>query len=211
MALDRTSQDSGDGRAAVARNALEALGPLFRYPVFGESGAEFSDLLSACRRAFAEAPPEPRAAIERFAASASALSAPELQELYTHTFDLSPICALEIGWHLHGESYDRGRLLVRMRQLLEQMAIDEAGELPDHLSSMLLALARLDPATRAELGHRWLIPAVARMLAAFDGKNNPYADALRAADGAIRLLVGEPDEEPSTPSRTAPHHRRRSP
>jgi len=68
-----------------------------------------------------------------------------------------------------------------------------------------------DPATRAELGHRWLIPAVARMLAAFDGKNNPYADALRAADGAIRLLVGEPDEEPSTPSRTAPHHRRRSP
>ena len=55
-----------------------------------------------------------------------------------------------------------------------------------------------------------MIPALARMLAAFDGRDNPYADALRAADAALRLLVGAPEKEPTIPARTAPHHRRRS-
>jgi nitrate reductase delta subunit len=210
MALDRLSLAAESGRAACARDALVALGPLLRYPSFGYVGSSFSDHLATARAALAEAPAALRAPFERFADGVSRLSPTALQELYTRTFDLNPVCALEVGWHLHGESYDRGRFLVQMRGLLERLEINEGGELPDHLASVLPALARLDPSAREELGHRSVIPALARMLAAFDGRENPYADALRTADGALRLLVGEPEEEPAIPSRTAPHHRRRS-
>ncbi len=40
------------------------------------------------------------------------------EEVYTRTFDGSDRRALEIGWHLHGENYARGALLVRLRKLL---------------------------------------------------------------------------------------------
>ena len=33
----------------------------------------------------------------------------EMQELYTSTFDLNPVCALEAGYHLFGEDYRRGQ------------------------------------------------------------------------------------------------------
>lgn len=210
MALDRRSLAAERVRIACARNALDALGPLFRYPSSGYLGSSFSDHLAKGRAALAEAPAALRVPFARFADGVSRRSPAALEELYTHTFDLNPVCALEVGWHLHGESYDRGRFLVQMRGLLERLEIDEGGELPDHLASVLPALARLDPDERKKLGHRSVIPALARMLAAFDGRDNPYADALRTADAALRLLVGAPEEEPAIPARTAPHHRRRS-
>ncbi len=45
---------------------------------------------------------------------------PSCEELYTRTFDLNPVCALEIGWHLFGEDYERGAFLVRMRDQLRR-------------------------------------------------------------------------------------------
>ena len=61
----------------------------------------------------------------------------ERQELFIQTFDLSPVCSLEMGWHLFGENYDRGLLLVKMRQLLRLHEIAESTELPDHLTNGL--------------------------------------------------------------------------
>ena len=37
----------------------------------------------------------------------------QIQELYTRTFDINPVCTLEIGWHIFGEDYARGALLVK--------------------------------------------------------------------------------------------------
>lgn len=185
---------------------LERLGALLRYP-----GPDFSELLDTCRLALADGPAEALAATERFADEISGLETSELQELYTRTFDLNPVCALEVGWHLYGESYERGRFLVRMRVLLDRLGLAESNELPDHLVSVLPALAQLDPAEREELGRPYVVPAVAKMVAGFDGKDNPYAHVVRAVDRTLRDLVGEPEVEPEIPLRTAPHHRRRTP
>ena len=77
----------------------------------------------------------------------------QLEELYTRTFDLNPVCTPEVGWHIYGEQYRRGRFLVQARELLKIVGVDERGELPDHLMSLLPAggptgTGRLGPACR---------------------------------------------------------------
>lgn len=193
---------------------LERLGALLRYP-----GEDFSDLLATGRLALAAGDREAADRLERFAEAVEGLELPALQELYTRTFDLDPVCALEVGWHLYGENYDRGRFLVRMRELHAQLGVDEAGELPDHLISVLPALARLDPDDRTELGRRYVVPAVARMLTGFDGRDIPYEHLVRAVDRTLRATLGAPENAPEEDSgaaserstRTVPHHRRRKP
>jgi nitrate reductase delta subunit len=165
--------------------------------------------------ALASGDPEASRRLERFAEAVETLALPELQELYTRTFDLDPVCALEVGWHLYGENYDRGRFLAHLRELHRELGIDEAGELPDHLISVLPALARLEPEARDELGRRYAVPAVARMLGGFEGRDNPYEHLVRAVDRTLRTTVGEPEDdagaEPARSARTVPHHRRRKP
>ncbi|MGD2114618.1 MAG: molecular chaperone TorD family protein [Acidobacteriota bacterium] len=185
---ERRPTTTGDGLV------LERLAGLFRYP-----GGEFSVLLAAARAALASGDPETAGELERFARAVEGAPLTELQELYTRTFDLDPVCALEIGWHLYGEGYDRGRFLVRLRELHRELGIDEAGELPDHLISVLPALARLGPEDRTDLGRRFAVPAVARMLAGFAGRDNPYEHLVRAVDRTLRAVVGAP-----APAREAP-------
>lgn len=110
----------------------------------------------------------------------------ELEELYTRTFDLNPVCTLEVGWHLYGEQYERGRFLVRARQLLSDVGQDEGGELPDFLPSLLCALALLAPDDAVDLG-AYLLPAVGKMCDALEEKDedNPY----RAVLAAVRLAL----------------------
>ncbi len=193
---------------------LERLGALLRYP-----GEDFSDLLATGRLALAGGDPEAADRLERFAQAVEGLELPALQELYTRTFDLDPVCALEVGWHLYGENYDRGRFLVRMRELHAELGIDEAGELPDHLISVLPALARLEPDDRNELGRRYVVPAVARMLAGLGGTDVPYEHLVRAVDRTLRATLGAPENAPEEDpgagpersDRAVPHHRRRKP
>jgi nitrate reductase molybdenum cofactor assembly chaperone NarJ/NarW len=122
----------------------------------------------------------------------------ECEELYTRTFDGSSERALELGWHLHGENYARGVLLVRLRALLRQAGIDEGGELPDHVSNVLRLLGRVDETTARALVDNVLAPALDKALAGFDGgaaegakdgpreTGNPYRGVLVALREALR-------------------------
>jgi nitrate reductase assembly molybdenum cofactor insertion protein NarJ len=67
----------------------------------------------------------------------SHVSVEGLQELYTTTFDLNPVASLEVGWHLWGEQYERGRFLAELRGKQTSMGIDADTELPDHLTVLL--------------------------------------------------------------------------
>lgn len=125
--------------------------------------------------------------ISIFAAETSALSREEFEELYTRTFDINPISSLEIGWHLYGETYERGSFLVKMRQLLKSLEIPESTELPDHLSHVLLALDTLGESNEAdELANQYVAPALAKILEGFKEKNNPYEHLLLALQNSIR-------------------------
>jgi len=120
-----------------------------------------------------------------FATRMNGLPVDELQELFTRTFDLNPVCALEVGWHLFGEEYERGAFLVRMRQALREHDVPEGCELPDHLASLLRLLPRLDPDEADLLVVHALTPAVDKMLGPLEQGESPFLPLMKA----IRRLL----------------------
>ena len=130
-----------------------------------------------------------------FSHQLSALSYPELaerlrypdeaeaQELYVQTFEFNPACALEIGWHLFGENYERGEFLVRMREQLRRYWIAESTELPDHLTHLLTLISRMEVSEAAELAGQFLLPALGKIREVL--KDNPYLAVIAAVEAKL--------------------------
>lgn len=101
------------------------------------------------------------------------------EEVYTRTFDGSEDHALELGWHLHGENYARGALLVRLRKLLREQGLTPGAELADHLGVVLGLLGRVEEDVADALARTVVLPALQRLLAGFgDDEASPYRGAL---------------------------------
>ena len=109
------------------------------------------------------------------------ISTLKLQELYTRTFDLNPVCALEIGYHLFGEDYKRGEFLARLRETQNPYDLGQEHQLPDYLPVILRLLVQtVDDELKAELIGVCLIPALDRMNTAFEKKQqNPFRKIIR--------------------------------
>jgi nitrate reductase delta subunit len=161
----------------------DALAGLLAYPDAG-----FHQRVTACRQAVADRHPEAAELLDRFAGCIAPLSAEELEELYTQTFDLNPVCSLEVGWHLFGENYSRGEFLVTMRQELRRSALPESTELPDHLTHVVAAVARMEPRQADRFTVTFLLPALQKMLKGLAGKGSPFENVLEA----IRCVLLSP-------------------
>ena len=144
-----------------------------------------------------------RAALESFPGFA-AIEATELEELYTRTFDINPVCSLETGWHLFGEDYNRGAFLVRMRGLLRQHGVKEGAELPDHLESALRVLPAMGAEDASDLAREFILPAVMKMRTPFEKNDNPYGAVLAEVERFLRDTYGDPIEW-SAPTANAPY------
>jgi len=131
-------------------------------------------------------------------------SAGDLEELYTRTFDVNPVCALETGWHLFGEDYNRGAFLVRMRGLLREYGIEEGAELPDHLANALRVLPAMPGDQAMGLAREFVLPAVIKMRAGFASPDNPYGAVLAEVERFLRDRYGEPIEW-SAPTENTPY------
>lgn len=158
----------------------DALAAVLTYP--GE------DYFARVDAAIFAAPPEIAWMLQECSDELAGRSTIQLQELFTNTFDLNPVCSLELGWHLFGENYDRGLLLVKMRRLLAQYGVDESGELPDHLSHALRLMERLDEDSRRDFAVAIVLPAIGKMLDSFKDKQNPYEKVLQAIKTELRSL-----------------------
>jgi len=159
---------------------LPVLAGLFRYP-----DADYhEDLQQACRRF-----PNDEHALHRFARRVSGQSVEQLQELFTQTFDMSKTCALEVGWHLYGEEYERGRFLATLRGLLREHAITESTELPDHLTHVLLLLDRLPAVRRDELARNAVLPALAKVRNGVEQKSGPYIHLVECVHAQVEAMT----------------------
>lgn len=172
---------------------FEALAPLLIYPDgdLALRAAYFRERLDSDEPDGAE--PDLAALVEESLRFLETQPQHLLEELYTRTFDLNPISTLEIGWHLYGEQYERGRFLVRAREMLCRVEVEEDGELPDFLPSLLRALPRLSHDEAIDLG-AYLLPAVSVMCDALADKDkgNPYHAILEAVRQALAARV--PDD-----------------
>jgi len=141
---------------------LELMAALFVYPQIGYGGA-----VQNAMRATGPAAP----ALFAFVREIEGMPLNDLQELYTSTFDLQPLCSLDLGWHLFGEEYERGLLLARIRRELRDNGIAESQELPDHLSHAMLLLARMEAIEAEDFACAVVAPALERMLKSMPSRN----------------------------------------
>ena len=111
----------------------------------------------------------------------------EIEETFTSTFDMRPSTCLEVGWHLYGEDYKRGQLLVKMRQTLGKNQIPESVELPDHMSHCLKLLAVLPDDEANILVKEYMKPALLKILKGIE-QENPYRSALEFLDEILYEL-----------------------
>lgn len=169
----------------MMNRSLESLAAILEYPDTG-----FSDRVSACcliveESLKGEKSEVIRASLDKFREGISAKSREELEELYTRTFDLNPVCSLDLGWHLYAENYDRGTFLVAMRESLRRHGIEEALELPDHLPTVLKLLARMPDEEACTLARESVLPALGKMINGFSDQENPYGSLIRAVENVL--------------------------
>lgn len=170
------------------RDFCHALAGLLTYP-----DADYSQRLEV---SLCAANPECRVPLDQFANAIRGFELWQLQELFTRTFDMNPVCSLELGWHLFGENYERGLLLVRMRDELRRHGIPESTELPDHLTHALELLACMDHDEAADFIAACVLPALEKMLQAVRDKENPFENVLLAIQ--VFLHVQFPEIPPLT-------------
>lgn len=161
------------------------------YPT-AETASEVRDLVSEISAQCSEA----AELLRRFYVACDGMTAGELQELYTSTFDMRPDCTTNLGHHLFGDDVRRNLFMAQLKERMEARGIAIGAELPDHLSLVLQLLAAQDTTDETQtLIVDCLIPCITRMLSTFDpsGSGNPYANALEA----LLLLLkkgAEPEE-----------------
>jgi nitrate reductase delta subunit len=175
---------------------FDALAALLGYPA-----GDYRSRIQAARESLG-GDAESRELLERFAAAVTPLSQESLQELFIQTFDLSPVCTLEVGWHLYGENYDRGAFLVRMRQQMREHGVAESDELPDHLTHVLQVLGRMEGDAQCDFAERFVLPALAKMMAGFKHKENPFEHVMNVIGRSVHALC--PNVPLSVPEATLP-------
>ena len=120
----------------------------------------------------------------------------EAEERYSRQFDLSPVCTLDVGYHLFGEQYERGAFLAGMVGELRSAGVAWHPELPDHLPVLLRLLGRMaDPEDRRLLADMVLLPAVEKILAALGDGSDLWMDVLAALPPVIEAAVPAPHSE----------------
>lgn len=141
------------------RRALACFADVFTYP-----RAPVAAVAEECAALLEPDLPAAAAYMRSFHAAAGELSVPELEEIFTSTFDLDPVCYPYIGYHVFGETYKRSLFLLTLKGRLRACGISIGSELPDHIAPVLRYLAVSDDAEDVEVVTREaMLPALQRM------------------------------------------------
>jgi nitrate reductase assembly molybdenum cofactor insertion protein NarJ len=145
-------------------NTYLQLAELFRYP---ESDSPVKAL--ACQELLESEYPEAAAILEPFTKHFISLAEDKREELFTKTFDVQPICYLDLGYVIFGEDYKRGSFLLNMQNEQKRIGRDCSPELPDHLYHVLnLLTIHPDKEFVNELAAKILVPGTKIMIKEFD-------------------------------------------
>ncbi len=161
--------------------ACDRLADALSYP-----GGDFAANVGACRAALALHAPRAAQEVAAFQQATGAMTIGALQELYTSTFDLDAHTTLDVGWHVFGESYDRGSFLATLRADLRAAGVAETSDLPDHLTQLLRLIARSAPVPAGEFASL-VSPALDQVAPLLEAARNPYVHLLRAVSAALAM------------------------
>jgi nitrate reductase assembly molybdenum cofactor insertion protein NarJ len=136
---------------------------LLKYP-----GEDQPDHTAACQVMLEKNYPGAAAVMQPFTDYIRAHSLDERQELFTKTFDVQPICYLDLGYVIFGEDYKRGAFLLHMQEEQLKAENDCGTDLPDNICNMLTLFNKTDNLQLIdELAVKILIPGVQKMIGEF--------------------------------------------
>lgn len=99
----------------------------------------------------------------------------ELQEIYSATFDLTPVTCLNLTYHRWGDGKERGSALARFREVYADSGfIQETGELPDYLPMVLEFLSFCSGQWHADIKKEYG-ESVKTIRERLKKQDNPYA------------------------------------
>lgn len=166
---------------------------LFSYPT-----AELSQRVAACSALLRQNQPAAGASLERFGNFMQNQSASRIEEIFTATFDLQPVCHPYVGYQLCGENQQRGMFLMQLNQLYRQHGFAAGVELPDHLSTLLRFIGTLAPQDCSrELIEDGLLPALAKILQGLTAADHPYTDLLLSLQSFLAATLDTETELPA--------------
>jgi nitrate reductase delta subunit len=171
--------------SAVQQTICRQFATLLSYPT-----GDLQQTTARCAALLREARPEAAASLDRFAAFLQDHEATRLEELFTATFDLQPVCSPYVGYQLCGENQQRASFLMKLQQLYRQHEFDPGVELADHLSTVLRFIGTVsEPVCRQEIIQDGLRPALDNILGELDASEQPYADLLKALQSFLSETV----------------------
>lgn len=159
---------------------LEKFAGLLDYP-----RADFREKINECFHLLCDLNTEAATRISTFNRFAIHTPISRMEEVYTRTFDLQPVCSLYMGHHLFGEGPRRGIFMAGLKEHYGLHGFSSGMELPDHLSVMLRFLAKWE-ADRKEIIEACVVPCLKKMVETLHKGNNPYRDLL---EGLLLFLV----------------------
>lgn len=165
---------------------LASLIPVISYPA-----SDFVSSAEASLRMMEVMSPAPAETLRPFVQSLAGQTIGEMEETYIRTFDLNPDASLDLGWHLYGETYERGRFLVQMRQMLAEAGVAESNELPDNLTHLLALLPLLPDEEADELAEKCR-PAIEKIVSQLEEGDSPYFNVLSCV---LQLLQTQPETQ----------------
>lgn len=163
-------------------SALATIGALFEYP--GETFQERFEEADEAAGAFSA---DAADALGEFWRELSGVSTEHAQELYSRSFDLSPVCAPYASVHLFGaESFKRAELMTGLIAAYVHVGFDRGTELPDHIALLLQCAPRFDAEEWDDLAALVLTPALEKMGEALAKAGSPWRHAAHAAQALLR-------------------------
>lgn len=146
--------------------------------------ANLNEAAIACQRMASDVDPAAAAPLALFRAWLEQTPPGRVEEVYTAIFDLDVSRSPYAGYHLFGETYQRSIFLIGLKEWFATADFSAGQELPDHLAVLLRFLERCDDGDRRnELIQDALLPALAKILAAGEGKGKVEEEEARQTDG----------------------------
>lgn len=140
------------------------LAELFRYP-----SDNFIEKINECQRFLEAQYPEAAEKLSIFSSYINNCDQEQAEELYTKTFDVQPLCYLDLGYVIFGEDYKRGAFLLHMQGEQNRIHNDCGSDLPDNICNVLCLMSKsADEKFITELTVEITIPAVKKMIAEFE-------------------------------------------
>jgi len=139
------------------------LADMFRYPE-----ENFLQVLDQCMITLRVNYPDAAQALEPFINYVQDKTIIEWEELYTKTFDVQPICYLDLGYVMFGEDYKRGAFLVQMQGEQRKANNDCGADLADNICNVLTLFSKTEDIEFVEeLAVKILKPSVKKMIQEF--------------------------------------------